>query len=327
LFRKFPPFICEFLDAISRDRPAVRRPAQVERTRMVDDDTDAADDAARYARDLRDAHAGDVAARDALATDPANLDLVEAIARMIHRGRRLGVGVDLDDLVGYGRVGLMHAATKFDRGRGVRFNTYATPWIKREIRRGLVADSSPIHIPEWARREALRVDPAVRAAPGPRFAGGAKGEYILAAIHVIHAEHVRAPDNVLERHPDLWTNAAGPADGPGPKEWGAALREIERLPVRLRSVVARHHGLGGGRALDLAEIAREDGVTRQATRQAYTKAIRLLQATLDPSSEVTATPSVMAARALHEAAAGEDPCGIHHGGRAIPSFQESRSCL
>ncbi|MBL9038686.1 MAG: sigma-70 family RNA polymerase sigma factor, partial [Archangium sp.] len=57
--------------------------------------------------------------------------LVEAhLPVVIQLARRLrGYGVSQDDLVAEGCVGLMRAVEKFD-GRGVRFKTYATYWIR-----------------------------------------------------------------------------------------------------------------------------------------------------------------------------------------------------
>src|SRR3954466_3007420 len=52
-----------------------------------------------------------------------HLALVEAIARKVKR--TLGGAMEVDDLVGYGRKGLVEAAERFDGRAGVAFTTFA----------------------------------------------------------------------------------------------------------------------------------------------------------------------------------------------------------
>jgi len=82
----------------------------------------------------------------------AHLDLVESIARNI-RGRPLGRGIELDDLVAYGRIGLVEAAARFEQ-RGVPFSAFARPRIY-----GAIVDG--IRTQHWFGRRAdrrLRID-------------------------------------------------------------------------------------------------------------------------------------------------------------------------
>jgi RNA polymerase sigma factor for flagellar operon FliA len=82
----------------------------------------------------------------------AHLDLVKSMAGDIG-GRPLGRGIDLDDLVGYGTVGLVEAATRFEE-RGVPFSAFA----RRRIH-GAIVDG--IRTQHWFGRRAdrrLRID-------------------------------------------------------------------------------------------------------------------------------------------------------------------------
>jgi len=67
---------------------------------------------------------------------PEHLRYVAAIAR-----RHTGFGLDLDDLIHEGSLGLLEAAQAFDPERGVPFTVYARWPIKRAICRALTENS------------------------------------------------------------------------------------------------------------------------------------------------------------------------------------------
>lgn len=73
----------------------------------------------------------------------ANLRLVVSIARRYP----LPQGMDLQDLIQEGNLGLEHAVDKFDWRRGFKFSTYATFWIRQSIGRALDQKASLIRIP------------------------------------------------------------------------------------------------------------------------------------------------------------------------------------
>lgn len=74
--------------------------------------------------------AGDQRALNKLVS--ANLRFVVKIATQ-YRGR----GVELDDLISEGNIGLMKAAAKFDASRGVRFVNFAVVYIREQIEKTL----------------------------------------------------------------------------------------------------------------------------------------------------------------------------------------------
>ena len=87
---------------------------------------------------IRLAQDGSVSALDKLVTD--NIKLVYSIAHKFH-----GRGIDLEDLVQLGSMGLVKAIKKFDLSYDVKFSTYAVPMIMGEIKRFL-RDDGPIKV-------------------------------------------------------------------------------------------------------------------------------------------------------------------------------------
>jgi RNA polymerase primary sigma factor len=72
----------------------------------------------------------------------ANLRLVVTIARRFDHGL-----MPLPDLVQEGNIGLMKAVDRFDGGRGYRFSTYATWWIRHAINRALANKGRTVRLP------------------------------------------------------------------------------------------------------------------------------------------------------------------------------------
>ena len=97
-------------------------------------------DAGAYLNEVHQAYRDAANLRDEFVR--ANLRLVVTMARRYDRG-----GMPLADLIQEGNLGLMHAVSRFDYRRGLRFSTYACWWIRHAIGRALADKARAVRIP------------------------------------------------------------------------------------------------------------------------------------------------------------------------------------
>ena len=178
----------------------------------------------------------------------SNLGLVHFIARG-YAGR----GVSFDDLVQEGTVSIVRAVEKFDHRRGVRFSTYAAPWIRHALIDAL-GQARTIRIPR--RVAEPRGVPRVTASLDEQV--GEDGAFL--------AELVADPDPV-----DPWRHV----------DEQETLRQVwsmlRTLPQRHRTVLIRRYGLDGAGAQRHAEIGRSLGVGEERSRQLEREALHRLR--------------------------------------------------
>src|SRR5438309_4395427 len=112
---------------------------------------------------------GDAAAGERLLE--LNEPLVQSIAsRAIGRAH---YGMEREDLLQEGRLGLLHAARKFDPSRGCCFSTSAATWVRHWIGRAIEEQSRLIRIPSRWQYGSARVPTEGECDGAPRGAWGA----------------------------------------------------------------------------------------------------------------------------------------------------------
>jgi RNA polymerase primary sigma factor len=80
----------------------------------------------------------------------ANLRFVVSVARQYK-----GQGVEMEDLVSEGNMGLMKAAAKFDASKGVRFVNYAVVQIRQQIEKAIEQQAGLYQVPRDVKDEVV----------------------------------------------------------------------------------------------------------------------------------------------------------------------------
>jgi len=217
------------------------------------------------------------------------------VVNLARRYQRVaGEHLSLEDLIGFGTIGLLQAIDKFDPRKANKLSTYATWWIRQAITRGIMDEGRlitlPIHLHErlaTKRRISSQLTQQLGREPTPEELGDALGwsrakmVSVTADLQDAGSLNVRVGfdadgSEVGELLPDTRFDPEGHAlEG----AFQADVREaMERLLTeRERQFVRAHFGFGSGQKLTLDVIGQQAGLTRERVRQVTVGALDKLR--------------------------------------------------
>ena len=182
--------------------------------------------------------------------------LVQANLRFVVKMASLyrGQGLQLDDLISEGNLGLMTAAAKFDASRGTRFVVFAAPYVRRQMERAIEEQNGIYKVPKDADKlskhqgKAMSVDAPL---------GGRTNLSLLSVL--VNQDSPQADERVYSEAIERAVELA-----------------LMSLSEREMQVINRFFGLDREHET-MAEIAEDLNLKRERVRQIRNRAIRRLK--------------------------------------------------
>lgn len=173
----------------------------------------------------------------------ANLRFVVSMAR-----RYQGHGMTQEDLVSEGNIGLIKAAKKFDATRGLRFVTYASVYVQKQMEKAIAKEEAGQRAQTYRNGDSRSVDAPLGSKNG------------MSLLSVLADKNTPLTDERV--YNETLTTAIEKA--------------LDTLDERERNIIDAFFGIGRDH-LTMAEIAVDMGLRRERVRQIRDKAVRRLK--------------------------------------------------
>lgn len=214
----------------------------------------------------------------------SNLRFVITVAKKYQKQ-----GLELEDLVAEGNLGLVKAFHKFDLERNVKFITYAVWWIRQSILNAIHENAKMIRLPlnkianitkltkMWeALAQELGREPTQieleEEVNDPVLIGDAAFLYTIVGLDEAHTEDGGTLKNILPADPSY--NELRDREDAFRQELDIVLEDFTE---RERKILYMYYGIGHVRAYTLKEIGIDMGLTRERIRQIKEKILERLK--------------------------------------------------
>ena len=204
-------------------------------------------------------------------------------------------GIEYDDLVGEGNLGIIKAAERYDYTKGFRFATYAIHWIRKSVVRYLASQGHPISLPEKGHRDVAAIRRAIDAYASenndvlPSIAQLAKmlGETEARIMDIMRASTIPlsmdTPDpdkknaTIQDSIPDM-SSITPYASVERDELYKTIHAALGTLSEKERHVIELHFGMIDGKPRPLEEIGKEFGLSRVRIHQIEKKSqVKMLE--------------------------------------------------
>lgn len=191
--------------------------------------------------------------------------------------RFFGRGVPREELIGEAEAALLWAAARFDARRGVRFSTYAIPFVLGALRE-LCRRADPMHVP----RAEARILTAVESARGKLNAREGREPTVRELAQAVGVEpgllgEMLAARDRMRRADGALDVQTASAPGEGFEDWVLLKDTLTRLPSPYAQVLWLRFGQGWSQA----RLAERFGVGQPQISRWERKGKELLRQALD----------------------------------------------